>query len=1252
MTRFVFALAIAALPLAAQNSSLQGIVTDAQGAAVPSAVVTATNTSTSAVRKALTDTTGAYSMLQMAPGPYKVTVEKPSFRAHSTDLVLQTETPQTLNVKLDIGQVTETVSVTGEAAVVNTENAAVGNPFNETQVKEIPLQTRNIVALLSVEPGVSPTGQVAGARADQNNVTLDGVDVNNGWGNGSNTSSTNTSGSLSHSADGFNAALPIPLDSVQEFRTTVVGVGADQGYSSGGQVSIVTKSGSNSFHGSAYEYNRNTLTTANSWGNNKAGTPRPALVRNQFGASLGGPMIKNRLFFFYNYEGRTDRSAASESDNVPSPLFAQGIVQVQLKGSNQIVQLTPAMVQAIDPLGIGENPAILGLMKQYPAGNYAQGGSDKGLNFYALTFNAANKQDYHAQVGRMDFNIDPAGKHTLMVRGTLNGSNVDGNGNGSGLAQFPGQAAAYSTLDNSRGVAVRYTAVIAPTLVNALSYGYTRLGVASTGLNSVIPSFGFTTLQSTSRASQQIAPTSNVNDDLTWTKGRHTAQFGFSFRFSENDNLSGNNYPSFGFNRNTLLGLGNDIDNSVLSYIQANIAPGAALANSTYVTNAFGAMYGLLNNWGATFHFGIKGQPIPFGTSYGTAFVNHEYEGYAQDAFKVKRNFTVTYGLRYSLYGVPYEKNGVQVVPQTPLSNYFAQRVWAQQNGVPNSALPDAKVTYQVGGPVNNGPGYYPLDKTLFAPRLALAYSPDSGSLLERIFGKGSVWRAGSGIVYDHYGAALSEAFSQSGSPGLASTVAQPVNTNFTSTFRYNGSALPSLAAPAGGQFPYTPPTIIGGFTTFTGIQSDLKAPYEYVMNASYARPLPKNLSLELGYIGRLGRRGMVQQDFGQPLEGFKDPKSGQTLAQAGAALANVYNGMISSGMSPAQASSAVKANPSLVPVQPFIENTFPGIKNYLINGSPSANFFYDWYNGFSGSFTDTVNDMDRTRQKSPGGGCFSIYGCNTFFPLQNSGLPAYTNAGTSSFNAATVVLRRSVQHGWGFDFNYTFGHALDNGSTSESGGGAALQDAFNPGAFRGPSDFDARHTVTFDYVIEVPVGKGKALWNSMPKALDYALGGWQVSGLTSFRSGTPLTIGVGGVYNTNYDYSSYAVLAPGAQLPSNGLTVDQNGIPSLFSNTNAVNSFVASNPGTVGTRGIIRGFNSFNTDLAISKYFHITERHRIQLRAEAFNTFNRVNFNNPTSTTLNINNPTSFGEINLGSSTNPSSQPARVMQFAARYEF
>jgi hypothetical protein len=1212
MLRYAIALTLGILPLAAQTSLL-GTITDGQGAAVPDAVITAKNTDTAAIRRTVTTSLGEYNMTQLQPGTYRVTVEKPGFHTHTAEMILQVNTPATMDVKLEVGAVTEAVNVTAEVAVVNTENAAVGNPFTETQVKEIPLQTRNVVALLSIEPGVAPGGQVVGSRPDQNNVLLDGVDVNDNQG-----------------ANGFNAVLPIPLDSVQEFRTTVAGIGADMGRSAGGQVAIVTKSGSNSFHGSLYEYNRNTLTSANSWFSNRAGVPRSALVRNQYGASVGGPILKNRLFFFYNFEGRKDRSASAKTATVPTSTFAQGIVQVLLK-DGRVVSLSPQDVINIDPLHIGASPYILSLMKQYPAGNNPLGSSDKGLNFNQLIFNAPQKLDNHAQVGRLDYNLDSAGRHTLMLRGTLNGAGQD-----SSLAQFPGQAAASRTLDNSRGLAGRYTAVITPHLVNSLTYGYTRLGTASTGNESVIPSFGFTTLQATPRASQRVAPTSNAADDLTWTKGRHTVQTGVDLRFWENDRLSFNNVPSYSFNRNTLLGLGADIDADVLAYLQPIYGSNITLSSATNVTNAFGALLGLVNQFGATYNYNAKGQAIPFGQPVTIAFAGKEFESYIQDTFKWKRNLTITYGLRHSIFGVPYEINGTQVVPQTSLSQFFGDRVGGQAIGIPSFALPTALVTYQLGGPVNNARGYYPTDYKDFAPRLSIAYSPETGSLLEKIAGKGSVFRAGSGIVYDHYGSAMAASFASSGSPGLATTVAQPVNTNFTSGFRYTGSALPTLVAPAGGAFPYTPPAIQGGFTTYSGVSSDLKAPYSYVLNANYARPIGHGMSIEVGYIGRLAHRGILQQDMGQPLTLFKDPKSGQTWAQANTVLANLYN----TGLTAAQ----VKANPTLVPEQPFFTDIFPGAKNLYINGSPSANLFYDVYGNYSGSFLDGMNDMDRIRQ--PNGGCISVYGCNTFFPLQNSGLESYVNAGKSAYHAATVVLRRPVTRGWGYDFNYTFGHSIDNGSASETSGGAALQDAFNPNAYRGPSDFDARHAVTADFVVELPIGKNKLLLRNASPLLNQIVGGWQITSLITYHSGNPLNVTDSGVYNVNYEYASFGILAPGAKLPSNGLTFDQNGIPSIFANTSAVNSFVGSYPGAVGTRGILRGPGFINNDMALSKSFRIHgENQRLQFRAEAFNAFNNVNFGTPN---LGLASPTQFGEITAYAT----GAAPRVMQFALRYEF
>ena len=358
--------------------------------------------------------------------------------------------------------------------------------------------------------------------------------------------------------------------------------------------------------------------------------------------------------------------------------------------------------------------------------------------------------------------------------------------------------------------------------------------------------------------------------------------------------------------------------------------------------------------------------------------------------------------------------------------------------------------------------------------------------------------------------------------------------------------------------------------------------------------------------------------------------------------LANLYN----SGLTPAQ----VKANPGLVPEQAFFADIFPGAKNLYINGSASANMFYDVYGNYSGSFLDGMNDMDRIRQAN--GGCISVYGCNTFFPLQNSGLESFVNAGKSAYHAATIVLRRAVTHGWGYDFNYTLSHSIDNGSASETAGGAALQDAFNANAYRGPSDFDSRHAITADFVVELPVGKGKILLRNARGWVNQVVGGWQVTSLITYHSGTPINVVDTGVYNVNYEFSSFGILAPGAKLPANGLTFDQNGIPSIFSNTDAVNAFVASYPGAVGTRGILRGPGFVNNDMSLSKFFRLHgENQRIQVRAEAFNAFNHVNFGNPgtgTTPTLSMASPTTFGEI-TGYATGAA---PRVMQFALRYEF
>jgi len=317
-------LLLLAMPLAldAQSTtSLRGTVTDPSGSAIPDAVLTLTNAATGFKRQVLTGADGVYQFLQTPPGTYQIGAAKPGFNPLSrTGVELLVNTPSTVDLHMEVGTNVDVVNVSAEAAVINTVDASIGNPFSEKQVSQLPLETRNVVELLSLQAGVAPTGEVLGARRDQNNITLDGADVNNNQNSGliPQATGTGTGGYQGSNANGtqtnpgFNAVLPIPLDSVQEFRVTVGGAGANEGRSSGGQVVLITKSGSNQLHGSLYEYNRNTATAANTWFNNQAGVPVQPLVRNQFGASVGGKIVRDRVFYFVNYEERTDASGVTQ----------------------------------------------------------------------------------------------------------------------------------------------------------------------------------------------------------------------------------------------------------------------------------------------------------------------------------------------------------------------------------------------------------------------------------------------------------------------------------------------------------------------------------------------------------------------------------------------------------------------------------------------------------------------------------------------------------------------------------------------------------------------------------------------------------------------------------------------------------------------------------------------------------------------------------------------------------------------------
>src|SRR5437870_2327821 len=436
-----------------------------------------------------------------------------------------------LVLQLKIGQATEVVTVTAEAPALNLVDASIGNPFNETQVKQIPLEGRNVPELLSLQAGVAYTGNradidknqdtrngaVNGARSDQSNITLDGVDVND-----------------QASGYAFTSVLPTTLDSVQEFRVTTSNYNADQGNGSGAQVALITKSGTNQLHGSLYEYHRNTVTSANDWfvkaaevRSGQSNVPNK-LIRNIFGGSLGGPVKKDRLFFFLNYEGTRQREEQSTVRTIPTPSLCQGNLRyndvtggVTTLARADIKNLDPWTTLGWNPTGAGINSAILNgstgyFDKTFCSGkfNTNDGSVGDSLNYSGFRFRAPVSLDNNAIIARLDYHLTANGKHTVFWRGALQ------NLNNPQAPFLPGAPPEQTVTDHSKGFVVGYTTVLSLSMVNTFHWGFTRQSTGFVG-NSNQPWDAFYGLDQGFTYTHNLqTPVHNLLDDFSWTKGK------------------------------------------------------------------------------------------------------------------------------------------------------------------------------------------------------------------------------------------------------------------------------------------------------------------------------------------------------------------------------------------------------------------------------------------------------------------------------------------------------------------------------------------------------------------------------------------------------------------------------------------------------------------------------------------------------------------------------------------------------------
>src|SRR5882762_4328303 len=726
------------------TTSIRGTVTDSSGGDVGGASVTLTNPESKIARTATTGDEGGYQFLFLPPGTYTLDVTATGFQKYEqTGLQLLVNTPLTVNVQLKVGGGKETVTVTAEEPALNLVDASIGKSFDETQLRQIPLEGRNVPDLLSLQAGVSYTGRniadqgrqdqdtrngaVNGARSDQRNVTLDGVDVNdqsNGY--------------------AFTSVLPVTQDSVQEFRVTTTNYGADQGQGSGAQVALVTKSGTNALHGSFYEYLRNTITSANDYlvkqSELNIGDPNKPLQlnRNIFGVSVGGPVQKDRLFFFTNYEGTREREQQRAERVIPTPPLCQGIFRyVNVNGGT--TTFNPTDLANLDPRHFGIDPAMLDLTNHtgYLDQTFCTGrtvtndpSAGDGLNYAGFVFRAPTKLDNDAFIARLDYRLTTNGRHTLFWRGALQDLRNPG------VPFLPGNAPQQTTLDHSKGFVFGYLAVLSPTLTNSFHWGFTRQSFGIVGNTDAQWNTFLGLDQGITFSHSFQVPLHNFVDDLSWTRKTHTFQFGAAIGIARD--------PRTSYLHSNTLGLGTTNWTSPIGFAgttstldPANVAAHPLInapepVTATQYDRPLLALYGMISDVVANYNLDRNGIVLPQGTPVKRNYGLDWYEFYGQDTWRIKPNFTLTYGLRWSFFPAPWETNGLQTSPTFGLGTQFNKNVKNMIQGIGYGG--EGPIMFNLAGPANHGPGFYPLEKTDWSPRISIAYSPrPSGGWLKKM---------------------------------------------------------------------------------------------------------------------------------------------------------------------------------------------------------------------------------------------------------------------------------------------------------------------------------------------------------------------------------------------------------------------------------------------------------------------------------------------------------------------------------------
>ena len=793
-----------------QTARLQGLIRDASGAVIPGAKVTVVNDLTKESSEASSNETGLYILPVLRPGTYTMTIEASGFsKAVVKDITLDVSANVSQDVRLEVGKMAEVIEVKANVVAVSTTDAQISTVVTMKDIDTLPQIARTPISLTYLNPGVqvsntngSNTGadysysHINGLRQGSNNNTLDGIDVNDA-----------VAPRLGLSMTANNS------DSVSEFVVVSSGGKAEYGRNAGGQEEMVTRSGTNQYHGNLFEYIRNTDLNANDFFSNASGVSRPMFIQNMFGGSFGGPIRHNKLFIFGNYQGRRTHQQISRNRTVPTDLAKQGIFQWQMSAGAPIQQVN---VLSLDPLHRGIDPTIATLLKIYPSPNNNDVGD--GLNYAGYRFNNPNNSLEDQFTIKGDYNLNEK-NHFFYRHSWQRNSSIDSLN--SADAYFPGEPQGRQG-GHRWGIATGWDWTITPTVVNQFRYGHQSAGVdflRPARVAGDMYTFNQWTMPIYNAFPQgRNSPVNEFTDNITKIKGNHTLKAGIQTRLTH----------QWGYND---AGIYPNVSLSTTSPGNTpNITAPAGL-NSTQLTTFQGLYNNLTGRVGQitqTYYSNLQAWQAA-GTGRVRTFIFHEYGSFVQDDWKVRPNFTLNAGLRWDFSGVPYEENGlVGTLDQAANLNTISQ--------IDN-------LTVKKGGK------WYKNDYHAFAPRIGFAWD---------ITGDGkTALRGNYGIFYDRMiGAATS--LVDGNTPGFTSALTGYPNSGGTDIRAADNPPAPSVPAAPVLTLPATRSTSIAVFNP------NLTNGYVQQWGLTLQRQLTNNTVLQVGYVGNHGLKLFMDQDLDQ----------------------------------------------------------------------------------------------------------------------------------------------------------------------------------------------------------------------------------------------------------------------------------------------------------------------------------------------------------------------------------------------------